>query len=71
MDNNNENYYIQITLDGLIKISEQERAETLDRVSRLLKEILQTNGIVSSKANINVISELEVMSVISDSDSFN
>jgi len=71
LDNNNENYYIQITLDGLIKISEQERAETLDRVSRLLKEILQTNGIVSSKANINVISELEVMSVISDSDSFN
>ena len=71
MDNNNENYYIQFTLDGLIKTSEQERAETLDRVSRLLKEILQTNGVVSSKANINVISELEVMSVVSDSDSFN
>lgn len=71
MDNNNENYYIQITLDGLIKVSEQERAEALDRVSKLLKEILQTNGIVSSKANINVISELEVMSVVSDSDSFN
>jgi hypothetical protein len=71
LDNNNENYYIQITLDGLIKVSEQERAEALDRVSKLLKEILQTNGIVSSKANINVISELEVMSVVSDSDSFN
>jgi len=71
LDNNNENYYIQITLDGLIKVSEQERAETLDRVSKLLKEILQTTGVVSSKANINVISELEVMSVVSDSDSFN
>ncbi len=61
MDNKKENYYIQITLDGLFKVDEDQRKIVSERLSKLLSAILITDGIISSKSDINVISEFEVM----------
>ena len=71
MDNNNESFYIQFNLDGLVKISEDSRAETLEKISLLMKELLKLDGVVSSKGNINIISELEVASSVFENDTFN
>jgi hypothetical protein len=61
VDNKKENYYIQITLDGLFKVDEDQRKIVSERLSKLLSAILITDGIISSKSDINVISEFEVM----------
>jgi len=71
LDNNNESFYIQFNLDGLVKISEDSRAETLEKISLLMKELLKLDGVVSSKGNINIISELEVASSVFENDTFN
>jgi len=71
LDNNNESFYIQFSLDGLVKISEDSRAEALEKISLLMKELLKLDGVVSSKGNINIISELEVASSVFENDTFN
>lgn len=70
LDNNKENYFIQITLDGMIKVSEDEKDQSIKEISLLLSKILKRNGMISSKSNINVISELEVLSIVSDTESY-
>lgn len=72
MDNKEESFYIQFNLDGLTKVSEEKRAETLEKISLLINELLKIDGVVSSKANINIISEFEVAaSIMNNSDDFN
>lgn len=60
MDNNKEMFYIQITIDGLIKVPEDIRSDLTKKISGLVSELLELEGMISSKSNINVISELEV-----------
>lgn len=71
MDNNKESFYIQFTLDGLVRVSEDVRAETLEKISSLISELLKIDGVVSSKGNINIISELEVVSSMFNDDLLN
>ncbi len=71
MDNKEESFYIQFNLDGLTKVTEEHRAETLEKISLLINELLKINGVVSSKANINIISEFEVAASIAGNDTFN
>lgn len=65
VDNDKEMFYIQITVDGLIKVSEDIRSDLTKKISRLVSELLELEGMISSKSNINVISELEVSTSIS------
>ena len=60
VDNDKEMFYIQITVDGLIKVSEDIRSDLTKKISRLVSELLELEGMISSKSNITVISELEV-----------
>jgi hypothetical protein len=60
VDNDKEMFYIQITVDGLIKVSEDVRSDLTKKISRLVSELLELEGMISSKSNITVISELEV-----------
>jgi len=71
LDNKEESFYIQFNLDGLTKVTEEHRAETLEKISLLINELLKINGVVSSKANINIISEFEVAASIAGNDTFN
>lgn len=61
MDNEKEKYYIQIILDGLFKVDEDIKDYVLENLSRCITEILQTDGIISSKSDLNIISEIEVL----------
>lgn len=71
MDNNKESFYIHFSLDGLIKVSEDARVDSTERISSLLNELLKTDGIISSKGNINIISEFEVAASILNNDTLN
>jgi hypothetical protein len=64
MDNDKEMFYIQITVDGLIKVSEDVRSDLTKKISGLVSELLELEGMISSKSNINIISELEVSTSI-------
>jgi len=68
LNNNKESFYIHFNLDGLIKVSEDVRVETIERLSLLLTELLKTDGIISSKKNLNIISEFEVAASILNND---
>jgi len=61
VDNEKEKYYIQIILDGLFKVDEDIKDYVLENLSRCITEILQTDGIISSKSDLNIISEIEVL----------
>lgn len=71
MDNNNDSFYIQFNLDGLVKVSEEARVETLEKISLLVSELLKIDGVVSSKGNVNIISELEVVASMFGDDLLN
>lgn len=60
MDNNKESFYIQFSLDGLVKVPENIKTETIEKISLLLTELLKIDGMISSKENLNIISEFEV-----------
>jgi len=60
LDNNKESFYIQFSLDGLVKVPENIKTETIEKISLLLTELLKIDGMISSKENLNIISEFEV-----------
>jgi hypothetical protein len=71
LDNTKDSFYIQFNLDGLVKVSEDVRVETLEKISSLISELLKIDGVVSSKGNVNIISELEVVASMFNDDLLN
>lgn len=71
MDNEKESFYINFSIDGLIIVSDEDRAEMIGKISALMSELLSMEGFISGKETLNVISELEVAGSLFSNNEFN
>ena len=71
LDNEKESFYINFSIDGLIIVSDEDRAEMIGKISALMSELLSMEGFISGKETLNVISELEVAGSLFSNNEFN
>lgn len=67
---NKENFYIEINLEAMIKVPSDERDELIKKLNIILTEIISNDGVLTSSASINVISEIELLFKLSRKDNW-
>ncbi len=56
-----KHFYIEFSIDGVIRVSEDNKKEVISEIKRILNKAMGTRDVVKIENHVNVISEEDIV----------
>ena len=68
---NMEGFYVEIIFNGVTKSDELNKDLIIEKFNELVKLFNKKDGVMTAKAQLNIMSESEVLATLTSDDTFN
>ncbi len=66
-----ESFYVEIIFNGVTKSDELNKDLIIEKFNELVSLFNKNNGVMTAKAQLNVMSETEILATLTSDDTFN
>lgn len=68
--NDDENFFLDIQLSGLVLVSAEEKDAAVEEVNRMLSRVLKKRNVLNLKYKVNLLSETDLQMSMAEDDLF-
>lgn len=70
MNDDEENFFLDIQLSGLVLVSAEEKDAAVEEVNRMLSRVLKKRNVLNLKYKVNLLSETDIQMSMAAEDEF-
>lgn len=70
MNDDEENFFLDIQLSGLVLVSAEEKDAAVEEVNRMLSRVLKKRNVLNLKYKVNLLSETDIQMSMAVEDEF-